>query len=680
MSEDNSFSDEEGGDDVLVVFTPSGKRGRVRRGTNVLSAARQIGVDLDSVCGGRGICGRCQVSTAEGSFPKFGIEARVGNVSERGEVEERYDRIKGLREGYRLGCSTVLLGDMVVDVPAESQIHRQVVRKDAVPINCSLSPSTRPLFVEVEEADMDNPSGDSLRLRRAVEEQWQIGKGVKIESLLLGNLQRTLRKSKWEVTVALREEENIVGVYEGLVSELYGVAIDLGTTTISGHLCSLQSGKILATGGKMNPQIRYGEDLMSRVSYGMMNRGGVEEMTRAVRSSIRELLDDLVEKTEIEKDRLVEIVLVSNPVMQHLFLGVDPVELGGAPFAMVENESLTCKGIELGIEGYELVYFYFPPCIAGHVGADAAGVMLSEGAYKQKDQILVIDVGTNAELTLGNDEKIFACSSPTGPALEGAQIKHGQRATFGAIERVRIDKTTKKARVRVIGSEKWSDEEGFLEDVGERGVTGICGSGIIEAIAEMLLSGVMDTNGVICGYENNPNIRVDGRRYSYLLYDSGFDKDIYVTQDDVREVQLAKGAVYAGAKLLMDRAGLDKVDKIKIAGAFGSHIDVKYAMILGMIPDARLQDVSSIGNAAGTGACIALLNCDERKDLERVVTRVEKIETAIEPKFQEFFVNAMAIPNGFDSFDNLWQEVEKPPEMSGGKARGNNKRERRRAE
>ncbi len=665
-------------DEILVVFTPSGRRGYVESGTSILEAARLLGVDLDSVCGGRGICGRCQVRLGEGNFPKFGVDAKLSHVSEFGATESRYDGVKGLREGCRLGCAAKLYGSMVVDVPEESQLHRQVVRKEAVPVGCEIDPVTRPLYVRVEEARMEDPRGDALRLREAVERDWGL-EGVELDVGVLPTLQKVLRKGKWEVTVALRKDKRIVGVYEGFEEELYGIAVDVGTTTLSGHLWSLQDGRLLGTSGMMNPQIRYGEDLMSRVSYGMMNEGGVGQMVEAVQGALRGLVDDLVEKGGIDRCRMVEMVLVGNPVMHHLFLGIDPVELGGAPFALAENESLEVRGLDLGLGmDYRHVYCYIPPCIAGHVGADASGVMLSEGSFLRDEQTLVIDVGTNAELMLGNREKMFACSSPTGPALEGAQISKGQRASVGAIERVRIDRETKHARFSVVGNDKWSDEDGFWEGLGSQGVTGICGSGIIEVIGEMYLSGVLDTHGVIDGDLGVESVEEDGRTYRYCVHrGEGEDDSIYVTQDDVRAIQLAKGAVYAGARLLMEHAGLDRLDRICLAGAFGSHIDVKYAMVLGMIPDADLENVVSIGNAAGTGASMMLLNKGERMVLEGVVRGVEKIETAIEPRFQEFFVDAMKIPNGRDEFENLWKVLEKPEEKGvskGGERRGARRR------
>jgi uncharacterized 2Fe-2S/4Fe-4S cluster protein (DUF4445 family) len=276
----------------------------------------------------------------------------------------------------------------------------------------------------------------------------------------------------------------------------------------------------------------------------------------------------------------------------------------------------------------------------------------------------VVDVGTNAEIVLGNSDRLLACSSPTGPAFEGAQISCGQRAAPGAIERVRIDPETLEPRFKVIGSELWSNEEGFAEETKKTGVTGICGSGIIEVLAEMYLAGILTVDGTIDGAlaARSPRIRPEGRTFSYLLHDGteGGGQEISIIQNDVRAIQLGKAALYAGIRLLMDRLGVEQLDQIMLAGAFGSHIDTKYAMVLGMIPDCPLDQVYSAGNAAGTGARIALLNQAARDEIEEVIRQVEKIETAVEPKFQAHFVEAMGIPHTTAAFPNLAKAVTLP--------------------
>ncbi len=655
--------------DPLVVFTPSGKRGRFPAGTPVLTAARQLGVDLDSVCGGRGICSKCQITPSYGEFSKHGVTVADDALSEWNSVEQRYDDKRGLKKGRRLGCQAQIMGDVVIDVPEESQVHKQVVRKRAEAREIIMNPSIRMYYVEVQEPDMHEPSGDLERLAFALKDQWGL-EGVKADLNILHTMQPALRKGQWKVTVAVHhgnatQPAKVMhiwpGYYEG---KIYGLAVDLGSTTIAAHLCDLDSGEVVASSGIMNPQIRFGEDLMSRVSYSMMNKDGAAEMTRAVREGMNTLFDQIAGEAGIDKGLIVDAVFVCNPVMHHLFLGVDPFELGQAPFALATSSSLNLTAAELDLKIHPSARVYILPCIAGHVGADAAAVALSEAPDKSEDLVLVVDVGTNAEILLGNKEKVLACSSPTGPAFEGAQISSGQRAAPGAIERVEIDPVTKAPRFKVIGSDLWSDDDGFAEAIAGSGITGICGSGIIEMVAEMRMQGIVDGPGLIGSPDQTGTDRcfLDGRTYSYMVWDGSAEggPTITVTNRDIREIQMAKAALYSGARLLMDKFGVDKVDRVVLAGAFGAHISPKHAMVLGMIPDAPLDKVTSAGNAAGTGARIALLNTDARAEIEQTVQRIHKIETAIEPRFQEHFVNASNIPNAVEPFPILATVVTLP--------------------
>jgi uncharacterized 2Fe-2S/4Fe-4S cluster protein (DUF4445 family) len=648
--------------DPLVIFTPSGKRGNFEVGTPILTAARQLGVDLDSVCGGRGICSKCQIQPSYGEFSKHGVTVEADALSEWNSVEERYKSKRGMIDGRRLGCQATVQGDIVIDVPPESQVHKQVVRKRAEARDITMSPSTKLFYVEVQEPDMHDPSGDLERLVIALRKDWGLPE-LEVDFSVLSKLQPALRKGEWKVTCAVHLGDATVsprivhvwpGYYEG---SIYGMAVDLGSTTIAAHLCDLQSGEVIASNGIMNPQIRFGEDLMSRVSYSMMNAGGADEMTTAVRDGMNALFVQIASDAEIDPCLIMDAVFVCNPVMHHLFLGIDPFELGQAPFALATSDAISTRSQSLELRIHPAARVYLLPCIAGHVGADAAAVALSEAPDKSEDLVLVVDVGTNAEILLGNKEKVLACSSPTGPAFEGAQISSGQRAAPGAIERVEIDPITKEPRFRVIGSELWSDEEGFSEAILSSGITGICGSGIIEMVAEMRIAGIVDGPGLIGSPEQTGTTRcfLDGRTHSYTVWDGSADGGplITVTNRDIREIQMAKAALYSGARLLMDKFEVDSVDRIVLAGAFGAHISPKHAMVLGMIPDCLLDKVTSAGNAAGTGARIALLNIEARSEIEETVRKIHKIETAIEPRFQEHFVNASAIPNSAEKFPIL---------------------------
>ncbi len=675
--------------DPLVIFTPSGKRGRFAVGTPILTAARQLGVDLDSVCGGRGICSKCQITPSIGEFPKHGVTVSEDALSAWNKVEQRYKDKRGLMDGRRLGCQATVQGDVVIDVPPESQVHRQVVRKRAEARDITMNPSVRLYYIEVEQPDMHEPSGDLERLLSALKEQWQLT-DIHADLHILSALQPALRKGDWKVTVAVHlgdqhQAAKIMhiwpGYYEGSV---YGLAVDLGSTTIAAHLCDLQSGNVVASSGIMNPQIRFGEDLMSRVSYAMMNKGGDQEMTKAVREGMNALFVQIAAEAEIDKSLIMDAVFVCNPVMHHLLLGIDPFELGQAPFALATSNSLSLWANELDLTIHPSARVYLLPCIAGHVGADAAAVALSEAPDKSEDLVLVVDVGTNAEILLGNKEKVLACSSPTGPAFEGAQISSGQRAAPGAIERVEINPDTKEPRFRIIGSDLWSDENGFDLAIATTGITGICGSGIIEVLAEMRMAGLLDASGLIGSADQTGTSRCirDGRTNAYVLWDGTAQGGplITVTNADVRAIQMAKAALYSGARLLMDKIGVTRVDRVVLAGAFGAHISAKHAMVLGMIPDCPLDKVTSAGNAAGTGARIALLNTKARREIEETVRQIEKIETAVESRFQEHFVNASAMPNAVDAFPELEKIVTLPAVSfnDGGEGGASGRRRRRR--
>lgn len=646
---------------------PSGKRGHFPVGTPILDAARELGVYVESVCGGRGICGRCQVAPEFGRFAKHKIESTPENVSDWSAKEARYVEKRGaLKEGRRLSCSATVQGPLVIDVPADAVINQQTIRKAADTRLIDRNPAVQLCYVEIDEPDMHKPLGDLDRLKDALEAEWGF-EDLLVSQHLMPLVQKTLRAGKWGVTAAIHKDlessrPTMIALWPGLKNEAYGIACDIGSTTIAMHLSSLLSGETKASAGTSNPQIRFGEDVMSRVSYVMMNADGQQAMTKAVRDAINDLITQVCEQADVEREDVLDSVFVGNPIMHHLFLGIDPTELGGAPFALAVSGAVHTWASELNLDMNEGTRVYVVPCIAGHVGADAAAATLSEAPDKADEHTLLVDVGTNAEIVLGDKHGALACSSPTGPAFEGAEISCGQRAAPGAIERVRIDPKTLEPRIRVIGAEQWSNEDGFAEAVESTGVTGICGSGIIEVMGEMFLAGIIDADGVIDGSlaAGNPRVFADGRTYSYRLWETEGGPDIVVTQNDVRAIQMAKAALYAGVKLLLAKHGNTSVAKIKLAGAFGTFIDPKYALVLGLVPDCEVENVKAVGNAAGTGARMSLLNRDHRRDIETTVRKIEKIETALEADFQMHFVNAMAFPNKVDPFPRLEMQVPLP--------------------
>ncbi|MGB7286132.1 MAG: ASKHA domain-containing protein [Salaquimonas sp.] len=648
----------------LVLFMPSGKRGRFPKGTMIIDAARDLGVYVESVCGGRGICGRCQCDIQEGKFAKHGITSSYDHISDISAKETRYAEKRDLKEGRRLSCSASIEGDLVVDIPQDLQVNAQVVRKVDDGRVILRNPAIHMCYVEVEEPDMHKPLGDLDRIKEALEKDWGFT-DLMIDQHLLPNVQKILREGKWAVTAAIHKDmdssrPSLIALYPGLHNNAYGIACDIGSTTIAMHLVSLLSGVTIASSGTSNPQIRFGEDLMSRVSYVMMNPEGREAMTTAVRNALNGLIENVCTEAGVEPQDILDLVFVGNPIMHHLFLGIDPTELGGAPFALAVSGAVHSWAWDQDIHVNKGARIYMLPCIAGHVGADAAAVTLCEGPHRQDKQMLVVDVGTNAEIVLGNRDHVVAASSPTGPAFEGAEISCGQRAAPGAIERVRIDPETLEPKVRVIGIDAWSDEPGFEAASEAIGVTGVCGSAIIEVVAEMFLSGIITEDGVIDGSLAAKTDRIveEGRTWSYVLWRG--KQELLIRQTDVRAIQLAKAALYAGIKLLMDKKGITEVDSISFAGAFGTFIDPKYAMVLGLIPDCDLENVKAVGNAAGYGAKMALLNRDYRREIEDTVTKIEKIETALEPDFQRHFVNAMAMPNKLEPFPKLAKQVTLP--------------------
>jgi len=637
-----------------------------------LQAARELGVDIDSMCGGRAHCGRCQVEAVKGGLATENIVSTPSNLSAVGEAEAACAQRGRLRPGNRLSCQARILGDLHIDVPASSQVHRQIVRKDYEAHDIELDPVVHLCFVELAELDMGHPQGAERSLTLSLERDWGLS-GLTCDPGVVQKLQLALRMRWPGITVAVRDGRRIVALWPGFRDRAYGAAVDVGSTTIAAQLCDLISGEMVGSAGAMNPQVRFGEDLMSRVSYAMLNPQGAAEMTRTVRKAVSDLLGRTAAQAGVDPGDVVELTLVGNPVMHHLLLGIDPTPLGSAPFQLAMDRALDLPAVDLELNAHPNARAYVLPCIAGHVGADTAAVLLAERPWEHDDISLIVDVGTNAEIVLGNRKRLLAASSPTGPAFEGAQIGAGQRAAVGAIERVRIDPQTLKPRYRIIGHELWSDEPGFAETVGEGGVTGICGSGIIEAIAGLYLAGAIRPDGAFdaAAAARSGRIVRRERSFAYLLHDGA--PQIWIEQSDVRAIQLAKAALYAGARLLMDRMGVDRVDRIRLAGAFGSQIDVRYAMVLGMIPDCNLARVSSAGNAAGTGARIALLNRAARAEVEQRVRRIERVETATEQGFQRHFVEAMAIPHANGPGPELSRIFELPGPAAG-RRRARNRR------
>lgn len=654
---------------------PSGRRGKVAAGTAVLEAARQLGVQIESICGGHLACKKCQVRLETGQFPKHGITSQPDHLSPVSEAEQAALERMGLT-GSRLSCAARVQGDVLIFVPEESRGQKQIIRKAATERVIEIDTAVRQVYVTVAKAELGQHQGDWGRVQTALREQWQL-EVTAVDLPALRRLQPALRQGKRAITLTLWQEQAVIDVQPGYVEGIYGLAVDIGSTTVAGHLCDLRTGEILATESLMNPQVAYGEDLMSRISYTTRRKDGLNRLHKAIISALNKLAAQAAKKAGLSARQIQEAVFVGNTTMIHILLGISPEELGGAPFALANRDGMDVKARDLGLRLHPGANIHILPAEAGHVGADNVAVLLAEEPYRQDEIMLIVDVGTNAEIALGNREWLYSASSPTGPAFEGAQITHGMRAAPGAIERVRLDPVTKSARFRVIGEERWSDEWS-AEQPPEELAAGICGSGIIEVVVELYRASVLLANGRFNPDCASERVLWPGRKGAYVLAtaaQTANGEPLLITQDDVRNVQLAKAALYAGVKLLMNRAGVSQVDKIVLAGAFGSYIDPQYAMMLGLIPDCALSKVTAVGNAAGDGARIALLNRKKRLGAQALVQNVTYVETAVDLDFQEEFVKAIHLPHAVDAFPHIAELLPKDTAVS---ANGSARRRRRR--
>ncbi|MEO0369357.1 MAG: ASKHA domain-containing protein [Pseudomonadota bacterium] len=618
-----------------VVFTPSGLSKSAADDTTLLSAAQDAGVSIRSLCGGNGNCRQCWIRVIEGSHPKHGLEVSGDHVTPPTELEERYRTKIERFADMRLACRTHIRGDLLIDVPESSQEHLTNISKSNAARDFSVRPSTRLMSFALAEATMDdNPSASENMLERLSER----GIDARINYHVLSGIQKTIQESKANLTIALRDEQEVVAVYPMADHRIIGAAVDIGSTTLAVYVHDLTTGELLWEDSAMNPQIKFGEDLMSRVSYVMMNKGGDQQMTQAVHEKLTSMFHAACKAIEVELDKLVEIVLVGNPIMHHLFFGISPVELGQAPFTVANRDWLEVQAHDLKLDLHPTTRIAFLPLIAGHVGADTAAAYLSEIDTMQSETSLLVDIGTNAEIMLAKDGQVYATSSPTGPAFEGAEISSGVRASHGAIERVRIDPETLAVRYKIIGVDAWSDEPEFAE-AGQRAI-GICGSGIIEVMVCLAQAGLIDKGGLFVQSKAPELFDQNGKTVRFMLVDQG-EYSIYVEQTDVRSIQLAKAALFAGVQLLMDYQQCQQFDSVLLAGAFGAHLDPEYVADLDLIPGAQKNQIRSVGNAAGVGATKALLDVREREKIKQEVRQVVKIESANEPNFQEYFVDGM---------------------------------------
>jgi uncharacterized 2Fe-2S/4Fe-4S cluster protein (DUF4445 family) len=639
-----------------VIFQPSGRRGEVEEGKTILQAAQSLGVDIEALCGNKKVCGKCKVRIEEGYFEKDNIDSGMAHIF---PSEPSPDELKHIKPqdgpGIRLACQCEIRGDIKVFVPERSRAGKQVVRKAAKELTIAVDPAVRKYNIDLKAPTLhDMTTGDWERVLLFMEEDYGL-KGLTFDYFVLKELQDVLRRGDWKATVTVWMDREIIKIEPGFVEAIYGLAVDVGTTTCVGYLTDLTTGKVVNTESMMNPQVPYGEDVMSRITYAMSNPGGLETMQKAIIQGLNEIIERVV--VDVNKDVLKpghvidDLTIVFNTAMHHILLGLNPEYIGRSPFIPAVQSSLDIKARDLGLRINPASYIHVLPIEAGFVGADNVGVLIAEEPYNQDENVLIIDIGTNGELLLGNRNRVCSTSCATGPAFEGAQIKFGMRAAPGAIETVEIDPQTREPRYKVIGKADWHTH---IEKVNAKG---LCGSGIIQVVAEMFKAGIIDKSGRFVMDLGTPRVRRDSEgKPEYVLAwasETSINQDITVTQADVRALQLAKGALYTGAKLMMKRLGITKLDRVVLAGAFGSHIDREASLTLGMFPDCTIDKIYAVGNAAGDGSRMALLNKGKRREANARARWVEFIEIATDPLFEREFMMAMHIPHMKDKFPNL---------------------------
>ena len=647
-----------------VILQPSGRRGQVDEGTSVRAAARELGVEIESICAENATCGKCMILVEEGRFEKYNIDSKREHLSPIGVEERAYLqrrpkllKDKGWEIGQvRLSCQCKVTGDVLINVPEESRGNKQIIRKSARERAIEIKPSIRKYYVALTPPNLERPIADWERLAKGLETSMGLVRrgdenlprwyDFTIDYQCLRTLSATLRLAKWNVTVSVWQDKEVIEVQPGYVEDSYGAAVDIGSTTVALYLCNLRTGELLAAESEMNPQIVYGEDVMSRIQYSIEHPDGLEKLHKAIITTLNKLLNQAAKTAQIKTDEILEMVLVGNSTMHHLLLNLHPRDLGLAPFVPAIHSSVDIKARELGLQINPSGNIHVLPTIASFVGADTSAMILAEEPHKQDENWLLIDVGTNAELILGNRRRLVCTSTPTGPALEGAHVEYGMRAAPGAIERVQIDEKTLEPRYKIIGEENWNTGK----------AKGICGSAIIDAVAELFRAGIVDSRGKFKKTLNSDRVREGENGWEYVIAranETSIGRDIPMTQQDVRQIQLAKAALFTAARTLLKRSGLQSPDKIILAGGFGSYIDKEKAMLIGLIPDCELDRVYAVGNAAGDGARIALLNVEKRKEIDSVTRRVERFELPTDPEFQNQFMLATSFPHMSEPFEHI---------------------------
>lgn len=601
--------------EFTIKFSPIGKRVMEKRPRLLLDIAREAGVGLKSLCGGKSKCGKCKVM--------------VNPVNEATVIERKLFTQDEIDEGYRLACCTTIREDTQVYIPPSSITEEQKLQIWGKEVEVKPSPPVRKFFLELTKATLSDVTPDFQRIKEELKRKYNV-KVESADSKVLNIIGPTLRDSHWSITAIVRGSE-IIGVEPGdRTKESLGIAIDLGTTKIAFYLVDLVTGESINIYGITNPQIAYGEDVLSRIHYAGNTKTNLKKLKSEVLKSINLAIKKICRESKVKCGDILEATLVGNTAMHHIFLGLPVKQLGLAPFTMATNKSLEIKAREVSLEISPGGYIYLPPPIAGFVGSDHLAMLIALGIERKNGNIIAIDIGTNTEIALKTKGRIISCSCASGPAFEGAHIKHGMRAAPGAIERVSINSKSLSVKVSTI------------ED---KSPVGICGSGILDAISEMLRVGIIDSSGKInSGYKGVRKIK-RGKSLEFLLAKEGRRK-ITITQQDVSEIQLAKGAIRTGIEILLEETGLktQDIDGVIVGGAFGTYIDPLKAMRIGMFPEIAIGKFTQVGNGAGIGAKAILVSQKLRGQANQLAKRIEYLELATHSNFLEHFTSAVRFP------------------------------------
>jgi len=608
-----------------VVFEPSGKKVEARLG-NILEIAHAAGVEVDAPCGGRETCGKCRI------IVKTGTES----ISTIKDSERRFLSEAEIDAGYRLGCcaSITNANELVFEVPPESQLGIQRLLVGGLEPTVSLSPIVRKFSLRVPRAEIKDLRADTERFFEAVSER----PGVETDSMAydaLKALPAAIRESEWQITVTVRGKETIAVEAGNTADRLYGFAVDIGTTKLAGYLVDLNTGRNIGTCSDVNPQVKQGGDVITRITYAMGEPRNLAELHETVIDAINHMISDVCRKLAISEQEIYEVVAVGNTAMHHFFFNINPKSVGFSPYTAVVGRSLEVRARDLGLKVNADAYVHSPPNVAGFVGADAVADIIATEVYKAEELTLLVDIGTNVEIVLGNRNQLQACSTPAGPALEGAEISFGMRAVAGAIESVWTDPKDMSVGYRTIGNQS---------------PKGICGSGIVDAIAEMFKAGIISNSGEIRKDLQTPRVRIHDGTTEFLIAEkerTAIGKDIVVSQQDIRQIQLAKAAVYTGVLMSMKHleVELEDIKKVYVAGAFGTYLNSQSARNVGMYHDLPLNIIRYVGNAAGAGARALLKSTTLREIASKLAKDIRYFHLGNEPDFQKEFLNALYIPH-----------------------------------